>query len=220
LSHLRVAQTQRGKVKVRAAFGSQGAVTRSLATIACKKENKKQLKNRNFSKFSHWKRGAAIMIAYPLNSEKLNDQERKYRFMRGYIRSTRPASRIRQFWLSEDGSYSIEAVIWMPIFAILMAFIMNLSMIFHNESQMLRVVQDANRAFSLGRLDDNAEVENYIRTGLSYLSPSLEISSVVSGGVISTTVLAPAVDLMPVSLMKSAFKNTKISVFSQHIIEF
>ena len=160
------------------------------------------------------------MIAYSFNSERLNDQERKQWFMREYIRSTSPGRRIRRFWSSDDGSYSIEAVIWMPIFAILMAFIMNLSMIFHNESQMLRVVQDANRALSLGRLEDSTEVEAYIRTGLSYLSPSLEINSAISGGIISTTVLVPATDLMPINLMTSAFQNVRISVFSQHIIEF
>ena len=62
------------------------------------------------------------------------------------------------FFTNEEGSATIETVIWLPIFTILLTMIINLSMVFFSESQILRVVQDGNRAFSLGRLEDGAAV--------------------------------------------------------------
>jgi Flp pilus assembly protein TadG len=124
------------------------------------------------------------------------------------------------FCHSENGSATIETIIWMPIFAMLLGLIMNVSMVFFNESQILRIVQDANRAFSLGRLDDAAAVEAYVEDELSYLNAALTVSAQVSGGFITTTLSAPASDLMPFNFMAQAFSSINVGVSAQHIIEF
>lgn len=128
--------------------------------------------------------------------------------------------RVPRFFSSEDGSATIESVIWFPIFAMLLAVMMNVSMVFFTESQILRVVQDGNRAFSLGRLDDAAAVEAYIGTRLAYLNASLTISTTISGGQIYTMLSTPATDLMPFNFMTSAFNGVDIGVHAQHLIEF
>lgn len=126
----------------------------------------------------------------------------------------------RRFIADEEGSFSIEAVIWMPVFAMILAIIMNVSLVFFNESQMLRIVQDANRAFSLGRLEDAYETETYIAEQLAYLDADLTIITTLSSGVISTTLSVPATDLMPMNFMKGTFDNVQITVAAQHIVEF
>ncbi|MBD3662512.1 TadE/TadG family type IV pilus assembly protein [Sulfitobacter aestuariivivens] len=128
--------------------------------------------------------------------------------------------RLGAFVKDENGSVTIESVIWFPIFAILLAFIMNISMVFFNESQMLRVVQDGNRAFSLGRLDSAAEVEQYILTELSYLDVNLNVTSAVAGGLIETDLTVAASELMPLNFMTGAFSGIQVGVNAQHIIEF
>lgn len=138
------------------------------------------------------------------------------------LERARPSRLNRQsaFWRNEDGSATIEAVIWFPIFAIMLAVVMNISMVFFAESQILRVVQDGNRAFSLGRLDDAAAVETYITDRLSYLDAALAIQTTISGGFILTNISIPATDLMPFNFMTSAFNDINVGVSAQHIIEF
>lgn len=124
------------------------------------------------------------------------------------------------FLKDEDGSATIESVIWFPIYAILLAFVMNISMVFFTESQLLRVVQDGNRAFSLGRLQDADEVEAYIQAELAYIDASISVNSSISGGRIETALTVPASDLMPLNFMTGAFSGIDIGVNAQHIIEF
>ncbi len=135
-------------------------------------------------------------------------------------RFRRGESLIRRFSSNESGSVTVEAVIWFPIFAMLLAFIMNVSIVFFTESQMLRVVQDGNRAFSLGRMADDLEVEAYILSRLAYLDANLVVNTDISGGFIMTNLSAPAGQLMPLNLMTSAFDGITIMVSAQHVVEF
>ncbi len=127
---------------------------------------------------------------------------------------------VRRFFQDETGSATIESVIWFPIFAVILAFIMNISLVFFNESQMLRVVQDGNRAFSLGRMADAEEVQAYILSRLAYLEANMVVNTTISGGFIMTNLSAPAGQLMPLNLMTSAFDGITIMVSAQHIVEF
>ena len=131
--------------------------------------------------------------------------------------------RLSRFRRCEDGSYSLEAIIWMPIFAILLCVIMNVTMVFCSESQMLRVTQDANRLLSLRRFEDTDEVVAYIRDRLDYLDlgNDLQISSVVNtSGVITTSLSTSASNLMPFNFMRATFASVGVGVTAQHIIEY
>ena len=127
---------------------------------------------------------------------------------------------VRRFYHDEEGSFTIESVVWMPIFAILIAVIMNVSMVFFGESHMLRVVHDANQAFSLGRFEDELETETYILSKLDYMDAEFTINTTLNSGIISTILRAPATDLMPLNLMTSAFKTVDITVSAQQIVEY
>lgn len=129
-----------------------------------------------------------------------------------------------EFWRDEAGSFTIEMVIWMPIFAILLAIIMNLSMIFFYESQMLRITQDAVRAFSLGRLTEN-EAEQLIANELAYLDAEISIDIALIGDsgrptAAQALVVTNAAELMPFDLMSFAFTDVNVGVTTQYLIEY
>ncbi|SDG23685.1 TadE/TadG family type IV pilus assembly protein [Sulfitobacter delicatus] len=128
--------------------------------------------------------------------------------------------RVRSFCEEDSGSATIESVIWLPIFAFALALIMNVSMVYFFESQMTRIVQDGNRAFSLGRLADGDAVQEYILGQLTHLDADISVATTISGGFVRTDLIAPAGDLMPLSMARSAFNNVKIRVSAQHIVEF
>ena len=131
----------------------------------------------------------------------------------------RPSAVLRRFRRSEDGSFTLEAVIWMPIFAILLAIIMNLSMVFFYESQMLRIAQDATRAYSMGRLTEQ-EAEDYIAQRLSFIDAQITVNTRTVGLVAQSVVSTTAAELMPFDLMSGAFDGIPIGVSTQYIIEF
>ncbi|MEP4877546.1 MAG: TadE/TadG family type IV pilus assembly protein [Tateyamaria sp.] len=128
--------------------------------------------------------------------------------------------RFRAFCRGEDGSFAIEAVIWTPIFVIILALMINLSTVFFNESQILRVVQDANRAYSLGRLETEQEAEDFIIAQLAYMSSAFTVETTKIGGMISTNVAVPATELMPMNLITSAYDTLVINVSGQQLIEY
>jgi Flp pilus assembly protein TadG len=143
----------------------------------------------------------------------------------GHFRAFGKTSMINLRWASkfskdESGSATIEAVIWLPAFAFVLAIIMNISMVFFYESQLTRVVQDGNRAFSLGRLADSDAVQQYILGRLTHIDADLSVATTISDGFVRTDLIAPAGDLMPLSMARSAFNTVKIRVSAQHVVEF
>ena len=139
--------------------------------------------------------------------------------MRKRMTKTCSSQALRRFSRSEDGSFTLEAVIWMPIFAVLLAIIMNLSMVFFYESQMLRISQDATRAFSLGRFTE-AEAEQYVIDRLDFIEANITVDVRQVGLVAQTVVSTTAAELMPFSLMSGAFNGVPIGVSTQYMIEF
>ena len=83
---------------------------------------------------------------------------------------------------------------------------------------MRRVVQDANRAYSLDRFDSTTDLENAIIAALSNMSANATASAVESGGIITTVASIPANDLDAVGFM-AALVNATVTISSQHLIE-
>lgn len=128
---------------------------------------------------------------------------------------------LHRFRKDEEGSSTLETVIWMPVFALVLAVVTNISLVFFQESQMLRVAHDANRAFSIGRMSGTSEAEAYVANNLAHLgSDDLTVNSSYSGGYITTRIQVPAVDLMPITFMRSKFSGMTITVSSSQVVEF
>lgn len=127
---------------------------------------------------------------------------------------------LREFLRSEDGSYTIESVIWLPIYVFILAIMMNVSMVFFTESQLLRVVQDSNRSFSVGRITTLAAVEQYVIERLAYLDANPVVNSQLVDGIIYTDLAIPATELMPFSMLHKFFASTSIVVSAQQVVEF
>ena len=118
----------------------------------------------------------------------------------------------------EDGNATVEAVIWMPILFAAFGFIADTSMIFGAESQTLRIVQDANRAFSIGRLKTSIEVEDLIESQTAGFSPNAQATSTIVNGLISTSVELPLNEITSTGLV-TVFLNKSVTVFAQHLSE-
>lgn len=125
----------------------------------------------------------------------------------------------RRFWSREDGSVTIEALIWTPIFVVLMALTINVAQVFFHQSQILRVVQDTNRGVSLGRFANGAEAEAYITSALGYMTDEITVTSDIADGFVTTRVIVPALQLMPMRFLESYFEETNVTVVGSQLME-
>ncbi len=133
--------------------------------------------------------------------------------------STKLPNCLHRFCRNTEGTATVETVLWLPIFFALFGLMVDASMIFNGHSRVMRVVQDGNRNLSVGRLNTELEVENWISTQLASLSNNVSVSTNITAGVATSTAYVPAVDLEILGMF-SALNTMTISVTSQHYIEF
>ena len=95
----------------------------------------------------------------------------------------------------------------------------DVAMVFNGHSRVMRIVQDANRNLSVGRLATEDEVEAYIITALANLSPNATATTQIVSGVATTTAFVPATDLEIIGMF-SAISSITLNVTAQHYIEF
>jgi Flp pilus assembly protein TadG len=118
----------------------------------------------------------------------------------------------------DDGNATVEFVMWLPVVLVLFGLTVDVSMVLHSQSQVLRIVQDANRNASIGRLQTTAEVEDYIESRLQASSDAADAVSSITAGVISTTVSYPARDFQILGFFQQ-FNSLTMNVNSAHMIE-
>ena len=67
-----------------------------------------------------------------------------------------------RFLRAEQGASTIEFVIWVPVFALLLGLVADAALIYGGQARILRVVQDGNRAMSIGRVTDTNTLESQL----------------------------------------------------------
>ena len=125
---------------------------------------------------------------------------------------------LNRFAHDTSGSSTVEFVIWLPMVLMAFGLTVDVSMIFHSQSEVLRIVQDANRNASIGRFRTSAEAEDYIEARLHNASATANATSTITAGVITTTVTYPARDFQILGFFKQ-FNDLEITVNSEHLIE-
>jgi Flp pilus assembly protein TadG len=119
---------------------------------------------------------------------------------------------------SENGAATVEFVLWVPVMAALLGLVIDTSLVFGARSQILRVVQDTNRAVSVGRIRSPAEAEAILLLNIATIAPNALAETTMTAGIISSTVTIPISDLTATGLVNS-FNGFVVTVTSQHLAE-
>lgn len=125
---------------------------------------------------------------------------------------------LAEFGRKEEGTATVEFVLWLPVIAFLFGLIADTAMIFGGQAQVLRVVQDANRAMSIGLVRNVDDTQSMIRAGIVGIAPNASVATTVHAGVIRSTVSIPVTDLTATGLVDS-FTDFNVTVFAQHLAE-
>lgn len=118
----------------------------------------------------------------------------------------------------EDGGATVELVLVLPVFLLIVGLIVDASMIFYRQSQTFRIVQDANRSLSIGRLASPEETAALVLSQLAPITAGASAISTVTDGIVTTRVALPVSDIQITGLL-TAFQGGTIGVTASHVVE-
>lgn len=118
----------------------------------------------------------------------------------------------------ETGNVTVETVLWLPVYMFLLTLVFDSSMVFFNQSNILRAMQDANRAYAIGQIHSLADTENAIRDSVAVMGAKAKVSSVQVGPMLRSQVTVRAGDLSGVGLLRR-IGNIEFTLASQHFVE-
>lgn len=139
------------------------------------------------------------------------------RFVKGSAMLSWVQNSIRTFARNEDGTATVEAVIWLPTFFYILILSVNVTMIFHGYSRVLRVVEDANRGLSIGRIGTATDAAQAIKDNLpNYWNVRPTVT--IDNGLIKTVVKVKTSDMSLLSTM-AVFAGSDITIQTQQYLE-
>ena len=129
-------------------------------------------------------------------------------------------NQLAKFLTAEDGAISIESVLWLPIYALFLVMIVDVSLMFNGQAQAQRTLQDINRLASSGYYRTEADVEARALSLLGHLSDEITVDATIDAelGVITAVATMPARDLMVIGSLPD-FADIRITVGAWHMIE-
>lgn len=123
-----------------------------------------------------------------------------------------------KFLRRTDGTATVETVLWFPLFIAVFGLMLDVAMIFHGQAKVLRVVQEGNREYSIGRLTDEAAAEAYVETQLAALGIQANATTTEVAGVAHTLVTVPANQLQVLGYF-TVFSGLQLNITAEHMIE-
>lgn len=127
--------------------------------------------------------------------------------------------RISRFLRREEGSSTIEAVLWLPVFIAFFVLVADGSFLFFGQNKVYQIIQDANRTLSVGYLSTTDDVVNYVQARLTDYAPHATVTSTIDQGIVTTQVSVPGSDLVATGLF-TAFLNLNIVARASHYLEY
>ena len=125
-----------------------------------------------------------------------------------------------KFLKGNDGSISIESILWLPFYALFIVMIVDVSVMFNGQAQAQRTLQDINRLASTGYYTTEADIEARALELLGHLSDQLTVDATIDPdlGVITAVASIPANDLTIIGTLPE-FADFQITVSAWHMIE-
>ena len=131
---------------------------------------------------------------------------------------SRLKSRIADFLRDSEGTATIEFLLWMPILTAVICLSADTALFFGYKATVLRIVDDANRSASIGRLTTAAATKTYIQGKLGSLNAHATVSVTMSNGLVVTTVSIPTKYVTATGAL-SGLSVVNLYVIGQHLLE-
>ena len=133
----------------------------------------------------------------------------------------RIVQRLRAFRRNEEGTASVEAVLWFPLFGMLSSLLVDATVLFHGEAEIHRIVHDTNRRVSINSLQSQSDAVAFATSRLKSLGikpKEVQVSIDSNGNYVATLVKVEAKTLQKFGTF-SALMNLEIEVASVHLLD-
>jgi Flp pilus assembly protein TadG len=100
----------------------------------------------------------------------------------------------------EEGSATIETVLWLPMFMFILTLLAETSIVFADQATAARAIEDTNRQLSTGAITTVDSAITSIKSRISTLSPNAIVSTTITKGIIQSSVSMPISDLIGTAL--------------------
>lgn len=128
-------------------------------------------------------------------------------------------SLVRRQARDESGAATIEAILWLPMFFYILALSIDLTMVFHSYSRIVRVVEDVNRGLSVGRIKTTDEGKQRITRELSNYKGVQSDIRITDDNVIVTNVSVPITSLVFLGAARPLM-DKNVMVKTQQYVEY
>ena len=118
----------------------------------------------------------------------------------------------------ENGSLSIEALFWFVTLCLIGTLMLDGSAIFYQQTQIMRVMQDADRAYSMNSLKTTDEHKAYIIGRIKPVSSNVKVDNAVINNILVTQVSVPAGDLA-ITGMFGPLNRISLGFTAKHVVE-
>lgn len=125
----------------------------------------------------------------------------------------------RSFASDENGAATIEAVLWLPMFFYILCLSVDVTMIFHAYSRIVRAVEDVNRGLSIGRIESIEDGKAKLAASLANYAGMTSSIFINDDNVIVTNVSVPVRNLL-VTGAASVLMSNSVQVKTQQYVEF
>ena len=102
--------------------------------------------------------------------------------------------RLSGFRKDEDGAVSVEFVLWLPVFLVIMVLIVDTTLIYSAEARLWDAARDATRQLSLYQITED-EVEDYIAANAIGLNGDLTVTADDTGPDVWVQITMPMSDV-------------------------
>lgn len=130
----------------------------------------------------------------------------------------------KAFLRQENGSSSIEFVLWMPLVLAILLLVVDSSMLFMSRTHAIRVLQDTNRLYSVGQFTGTTAeritaAQNYALSRLQGLSPSATATTTETNRVVRTRATLETAEVAQIGFLGLMIDTTMV-VAAEHRVEF
>ena len=126
----------------------------------------------------------------------------------------------REFRRDQTGGVSVEALLWMPFFFVLIFGIAELALVFHGHARALNVAQETNRGYSVGRFASTTDAANWAALAMSNYSDEIIVQTSRSDLIVTTEISIPAGDFSGNIGFLQFLQDFRVLATDQQVVEF
>lgn len=125
---------------------------------------------------------------------------------------------LRRLGRSEAGSYSVEAVLWVPIYVLMLGAIIDLSLLFYNRAGLTELAHQVNRGVAVGHFADATDAQAFLATRLGSYGDGAQGTVTIRDQEVETRLSVPAADISAMGAIP-LFTDLVVNLSYTHLLE-